>query len=94
MTFRIITRIHTILNMWPKHIGNYCVITFHSYIQVHLLVSLQNFIHLINTQNMNHKKKNICCLELGYILGCIKIFQVLLQISSKSFISYHMFDLI
>jgi len=90
---RIRTLNHTTLKMWPQHIGVYYIITFHLYTQVHLLVSLQNFMHLINTQNVKHKK-NICRLELGYVLGCLEIFWVLLRISSKSFIFYHMYYLI
>jgi hypothetical protein len=85
--FRIRTLIHTILNMWPQHIGVYYIITWY------LLVSLQNFIHLINTQKLKHNKKNISCLGLGYILGCLDIFWVLLRISLGGFISYYLYDL-
>ena len=39
---------------WPKH-GHY-VIKLHSQIQMHLLVFLINFMHLIDAQNMEHIK--------------------------------------
>jgi hypothetical protein len=41
---------------WLIHFGDCYVVKLHSYIQVHLLDFLKNFICLINAQNMEHIK--------------------------------------
>jgi len=42
---------------WAKHVDDYCVIKLCSYInKVQSSVSLNNFVHLIKTRNMEHIK--------------------------------------
>ena len=41
---------------WLEHLGDYYVVKLHSLIQVHLLVILINFMHLINPRTRNTSK--------------------------------------
>ena len=58
---------------WPHvagALGDYYVVKLHSLIQVHSLVILINFMHLINPQNMEHIKMYIALLKHSCVAFC------------------------